>query len=137
LSQVIHLVDPVTREVSRSYADGAAFVAYGHPHPLGFWSRHPDVERFEEGEAGAEAEAGDVAVRVWLRQGRIQDNSETPPSGKPAHGPDLAFSGPGRMGDAFWERHPDIAHALVFNHLGDDSFDQDCWLVKVWLKGGD
>jgi hypothetical protein len=40
------------------------------------------------------------------------------------------------MGDAFWLSHPDVAEALVYNHLGVDSMEQDCWLVKVWLKEG-
>jgi hypothetical protein len=74
---------------------------------------------------------------VWVAGGRIEDNTEDPPTDRPARDPDYEFSGPGRVGDAFWASHPDIAHAEVFNHSGDDSLDQDCWLVKVWLKGGD
>jgi hypothetical protein len=131
----VYFTDAESGSVRRRHRDGAAFVAYGQPHALGFWARHRDIERFEDGDAGSQAEAGDVAVRVWLRSTRIEDNTDWPaPEGDPSEPPDLEFSGAGRMGDAFWLSHPDVAEVRVFNHLGDDSMEQDCWLVKVWLK---
>jgi len=134
-TQFVYFTDSDTGFVRRRHTDGAAFVAYGQPHALAFWARHPNVERFEEGEGGSQAEAGDVAVRVWLRSAMIEDNTDWPASeSDPTAPPDLEFSGAGRMGDAFWLSHPDIDEAQVFNHLGDDSMEQDCWLVKVWLK---
>lgn len=133
----IYSTDP-DGAVRRRHRDGAAFVAYGQPHALGFWARHPDVARFEDGvTTGSDGQAGDVAVRVWLHSGTIEDNTDEPaPASDPASPPDLEFSGAGRMGDAFWLSHPDVAEALVYNHLGVDSLEQDCWLVKVWLKEG-
>jgi hypothetical protein len=132
LADVIYLTDPDTQEVLRRYTDGAAFVAYGQPHPLGFWARHPHVDDFTQ----SEITPAEVAVRVWTKH-RIEDNGEGLLEEGPSRDPDYEFSGPGRMGDAFWARHPDVAHAEVFNHAGDDALDQDFWRVKIWLKGGD
>lgn len=133
----VYSTDPVTRAVTRRLADGAAFVAYGYPHSLAFWARHPDVEKFE-GDDADETASDQVAIRVWKRGAPIEENTaEWSDAAAPERSPDLEFSGPGRMGDAFWLAHPDIEHVEVHNHLGDDSMDQDGWLVKVWLKGGD
>ncbi|MBO9710584.1 MAG: hypothetical protein J7521_20475 [Caulobacter sp.] len=134
----LYTTHPVTKAITRRHADGAAFVAHGHPHALGFWARHPNVAKIVDDSEGLSGSPTDVAIRVWLRDGWADDNTEelsetTAPDGAP----DLEFNGPGRMGDAFWLTHPDIEHVEVFNHLGDDSPEQDSWLVKVWLKGGD
>lgn len=132
----VYSVDPETKAVTRRLADGAAFIAFGYPHALGFWARHPAVAKFEEGDAGEEA-ADQIAIRVWTRGEPIEDNSEEWPGAAPERDPDLEFNGPGRMGDAFWRAHPDIEHVEVHNLLGDDSMDQDSWMVKVWLKGSE
>ena len=133
----IYTTDPVTREVTRRLADGAAFLAYAYPHALGFWARHPDVERFQEEDA-VDDPLDRIKIRVWKRGAPIEENTEEwPDSSAPEHGPDLEFSGQGRMGDAFWWAHPDIAHVEVFNSMAIDSMDNDTWAVKVWLKGGD
>lgn len=130
----VYFTDP-EGSIRRRHRDGAAFVAYGQPHALAFWARHPNVVRFDDGDGGGQGEPGDVAVRVWLRNALIEDNTDWPaPETDPTEPPDLEFSGPGRMGDAFWLTHPDVAEARVFNHVGLDSMEEDCWLVKVWLK---
>jgi len=133
----VYEIDPETKAITRRHADGAAFQAYACPHAMGFWARHPDVERFEEN-AAPEDRPGVVAVRVWAGGAPIEDNTEAwSDVGAPDRDVDLEFSGQGRMGDGFWLAHPDIEHVEVHNHLGADSMDQDGWLVKVWLKGGD
>jgi hypothetical protein len=131
--QFVYAVDPDTKAVTRRLSDGAAFIAYAHPHALGFWARHPDVEKFVD---VAESDDGvDVTVRVWTRSGPIEENLEASPADTAPERPtDLEFHGPGLMGDAFWWAHPDIDYVEVFNHRGDDSMDQDGWLVKIWLK---
>jgi hypothetical protein len=131
MSDFVYAIDPQTSEVTRRHRDGAAFVALGQPHPLAFWSHHANVARIVEGDGSRES---DVEVRVWLKDGAASDNTDAPLGGRPGDDPDYEFSGPGRMGDAFWEQHPDVEYAEVFNHLGDDSLDQDCWRVKIWLK---
>ena len=131
-SDFVYSVDPATREIVRRHRDGAAFVAVGKPHPLAFWSHHPNVNRVVEGDG---ASNGEVEIRVWLKDGFACERTETPLGSRPADDPDYQFAGTGLMGDAFWDRHPDVAYAEVFNHSGDDSLDQDCWMVAVWLKG--
>ncbi len=134
----VYSTDPETKAVTRRLADGAAFLAYAYPHAMAFWARHPAIEKFEEGEAGLEDQPDLITVRVWTRGAPIEENlEEWRDAVAPERDADLEFSGPGRMGDAFWVAHPDIEHAEVHNHLGDVSMDQDGWLVKVWLKGGD
>lgn len=131
MSDFVYAIDPDTREVVRRHRDGAAFIAFGPPPRQGFWGRHPNVERVAQGDGSSD---GEIGLRVWLRQGVASEGSDTPPGIPPDHDPYYEFTGPGRMGDAFWEQHPDVAYAEVFNHLGDDSLDQDCWSVKIWLK---
>lgn len=137
IKRFVYSTDPETKAVTRRFADGSSILAHGQPHALGFWARHPDIVKFEEGDAGDDA-PGMVSVRVWTRGAPVEENTGGwPDDAAPERSPDLEFSGPGRMGDAFWRAHPDIEHVEVHNHLGEYSMDQDGWLVKIWLKGSE
>jgi hypothetical protein len=131
MSDFVYMADPATREVTRRHRDGAAFAAFGQPHRLAFWSRHPNVDRIAEGDGTSD---GEIEVRVWLKDGFASERTETPLGVRPGDDPDYEFAGPGLMGDAFWEHHPDVAYAEVLNVLGNDSLDQDAWRVAIWLK---
>lgn len=131
MSDFVYMADPATREVTRRHRDGAAFAAFGQPHPLAFWSRHPNVDRIVEGEGASD---GEIEVRVWLKEGFASERTETPLGPRPGDDADYQFAGLGLMGDAFWEHHPDVAYAEVLNFLGDDSLDEDSWRVTIWLK---
>lgn len=121
--------DPETREIVRRYIDGASFVATGHPHPLGFWVRHPFVHKIQD----STDDDGYVTVRVWLKEPLpLSDLSLV--TVKPERPSDYSFYGPGKMGAAFWETHPDIEHAEIINFYGDDSQEDDGWNANVWLK---
>lgn len=130
MTDYLYAIDPVSGEARRFYRDGAHFVASGQPHPLGFWTSHPSVERISD----STDEDGWVTVRVWL----------SPPAGvqlgavglvKPDRPADYQFHGGGLMGDTFWQGHPSIEYFEISNHLGHDSPDQDCWSAQVWLRG--
>jgi hypothetical protein len=57
MSDFVYTADPETREVTRRHRDRAAFAAFGQPHPLAFWSRHPNVDRIGSLKAKAKAKA--------------------------------------------------------------------------------
>lgn len=121
--------DPETREITRQYADGAAFVAVGPKPALAFWARHPQVQRLKETIDGD----GYATVRIWLK-GPLEE-AEGFPEKPPGGASDLSFYGPGKMRGDFWATHPDIATYELVNFYGDDSMDDDGWNVNVWLRG--
>jgi hypothetical protein len=129
MTDYLYAIDPETEVARRFYRDGAAFVATAQPHPLAFWTIHPDVDRI----ADTSNDDGTMTVRVWLKPplGTVLGSIGLQRPGRPA---DYFFYGGGLMGNAFWEGHPSIEFFEIANHLGDNH-DQDGWNVRVWLRG--
>lgn len=131
MTDYLYRIDSESGEARRFYSDGAAFVAHGQPHPLGFWTRHPGVERISD----SAGEDGALIVRVWTKpfEGTLVGGVGLARPDRPA---DFLFHGGGLMSDTFWEGHPDIAYFEITNFLGDDSADDDGWNAHVWLREG-
>lgn len=130
MSDYLYRVDPDTGDARRFYHDGAALVVSGQPHPLGFWTVHPSVDRV----TGSVDEDGVQTVRIWLKSQPLPQ-AEATDKERPARPADFEFFGGGLMKDGFWQSHPSIAHFEILNFLGDDSADEDSWNARVWLQG--
>lgn len=121
------IIDAETNETRRFYRDGAALAAVGKPHPKAFWDRHPLVDRVENRWVGP---GDEIEVKVWLNGKAAPDAPDTTRPGRPA---DLSFSGVWRTDVEFWAAQPDVEHAELRQHTGDQP-DEDAWAVDLWLK---
>jgi hypothetical protein len=121
------VINNETGEARRVYRDGATLAAIGKPHAKAFWDRHPLVQRVENRWVGPDDE---VEVKIWTNG---EAAPQAPHTARPHRPADLRFSGAWKTDADFWAAHPDVEHAEVRQHLGDQVND-DAWTVDLWLK---
>lgn len=104
------------------------------PHDTSYWARHPDVDYVEVDLPHERECVARVTLRIWLKRFPHAEVVGLPPQRVfphdwPPRPPDIDAAGDGDLHPNFWERCPDIEHAVL---VEDDA--DGWWGVRLWLE---